>query len=41
MNGPNEARMLHYTRLEWLPGDKHSSLLGPLVNYEQNEVLCV
>jgi hypothetical protein len=35
---PNKL-VLHYTRLERLAGDKHSSLLGPLVSYEENEVL--
>ncbi len=33
------ARVLHYTRLERLAWDKHSSLLGPLVSYEENEAL--
>ncbi len=34
-----KARMLQYTRLERLPVDKHSSLLGSLVSYEENETL--
>ena len=31
--------MLHYIKRKWLVGNKHSSLLGPFVNYEENEVL--
>ncbi len=31
--------MLHYTQLEWLARDKHSSLFGPFISYEENEVL--
>jgi hypothetical protein len=31
--------VLHNTRLESLPEDKQSSLLGSLVRYEKNEVL--
>ncbi len=30
--------MLHYTKLERLVSDKQSSLLGPFVIYEENEV---
>ncbi len=33
------ARVLHYTVMESLARDKHSSLLGPLLSYEGNEVL--
>jgi hypothetical protein len=36
-----QARVLHYTRLERLARDKHSSLLGPFVSYEENEVLWI
>ena len=32
-------RVFHYSRLERLDGDKHSSLLGPFVSYLENEVL--
>ncbi len=33
-------RVLHYTRLERLAGDNHSSFLGPFVSYEEkNSVL--
>jgi hypothetical protein len=31
--------MLHYTTLERVARDQHSCLLGPLVTYEDNEVL--
>jgi hypothetical protein len=31
--------MLYYTRLEMVDRDNHSSLLGPFVGYEENEVL--
>jgi len=31
--------MLHYTKLEKLTSDKHSSLLDPFVNYEENQML--
>jgi hypothetical protein len=31
--------MSHYTKLERLARDKDSSLLGPFVSYEENEVL--
>jgi hypothetical protein len=34
-----KARLLHYTIQEKLSRDKPSSLLGPLVSYEENEVL--
>ncbi len=30
--------IIQYTRLERLVRDKHSSLLGPFVSYEDNEV---
>ncbi len=33
------ARVLHYTRVERLAMDKHSSLLDSLINCEDNEVL--
>ena len=33
--------MLHYTRLERLARDKHSSLLGPFVSYEEKVVLII
>jgi hypothetical protein len=32
--------MLHYTKVERLARDKHSSLLGPFINYEENENDC-
>ncbi len=35
-NGPNK-KVLHYTRLKSLARDKHSSLLGPFVSYEENK----
>ncbi len=31
--------VFHSTRLERLSRDKHSSLVCPIVNYEENEVL--
>ncbi len=31
--------VLHYSRLERLAADKHSSLSKPFVHYEENEVL--
>ncbi len=34
-----KARMLHYAGLESLARDKYSSLLGPFVSYEENDVL--
>jgi hypothetical protein len=33
------SRVLHYTWLKRLARDKHSSLLGPFVSYEETEVL--
>jgi hypothetical protein len=30
---------LHYTRMEKLARDKHTSLFGPFVSYEEAEVL--
>ncbi len=33
--------MLPYTRLERLATDKHSSLLDPVLAYEENEVLWI
>ncbi len=30
---------LYYTRLEMFAGDKHSSLLGPFISYEENSVV--
>jgi len=38
--GPNKIG-LYYTRLERLARDKHYSLLGPFVSYEENEVLLI
>jgi hypothetical protein len=35
--GP-KARVLHYTKIKRLPSDKHSSLFGTFINYEENEV---
>jgi hypothetical protein len=35
------ARFLHYTRLERLARDKHSSIVGWLVCYEENEVFWI
>ncbi len=32
------AGVLHYSRVERLARDKHSNLLAPFVNYEENEV---
>ncbi len=40
MNRHNKVA-LHYTRLERLASDKHSSLLGPLVSYKENEVVLI
>ncbi len=34
-----EIRMIHYIWLEGVAKDKDSSLLGPLVSYEENEML--
>jgi hypothetical protein len=31
--------LLHYIRLERIRGDKHFSLLGPIMSYEENELL--
>jgi hypothetical protein len=31
--------VLHYSRLEMLVRDKHSSLFGPFVSYKENEVV--
>ncbi len=31
-------RALHYTRLERFARDKHSSILGLIISYEENEV---
>jgi hypothetical protein len=33
----HRARALHYTRLKRFANDKHSSFLGPIVNYEEDE----
>jgi hypothetical protein len=33
-----QAKVLHNTRLAWYAIDKYFSLLGPLLNYEKNEV---
>jgi hypothetical protein len=38
MNGPNKL-VFHYTWMERLASVKHSSLLGPFVGYEEDEVL--
>ncbi len=35
------SSVLHYTRLEKLARNKHSSLLGSFINYEENEVLWI
>ncbi len=29
--------MLRYTEVEWLPREKHSSLLGQFLNYKENK----
>ncbi len=34
--GVKKARVLHYTRMERLAKDKSSSLLDPLISYEEN-----
>ncbi len=34
-----DANAKNYTRVEKLASDKHSSLLGQFVSYEENEVL--
>ncbi len=36
-----KARLLHTVKLERLDKDKHSSLLGPFLSYEENEVLWI
>jgi hypothetical protein len=33
------ARLLHYTRLLRLVEEKHYSLLGPFISWEENKVL--
>ncbi len=33
--------LLHYTKLERVAKNKHSSLLEPFVSYEENEVLWI
>jgi hypothetical protein len=33
--------VLHYTRLERLAADKHSSLLSPFVSYKENKVFWI
>jgi hypothetical protein len=33
------AKLLNYTRLDGLGGDKHSSLLDSFLSYEENQVL--
>ncbi len=33
--------MFQNLRPEWLVSDKHSSLLGPFLTYEENEVLWI
>jgi len=38
MNGPNKL-VLRYTGPGSLARDKHSSLLGPYVSFEENKVL--
>ncbi len=38
MKGPNKL-VLHYTKQENHSWDKHSSLMGLFVSYEENEVL--
>ncbi len=35
------ARVFHYIRLEMLARNKHSSLLGQFVSYEENKVLWI
>ncbi len=35
-NGPN--KIVHYTRMERVARDKHSSLLNPFLSYEKNEL---
>ncbi len=36
-----KVSMLYYARLEKLARDKHSSFLGSLVSYEENELLWI
>ncbi len=38
LNEPNKL-VLKYTGQERLASDKHSSILGPFMSYEENEVL--
>ncbi len=33
--------VLHYTLVERLGRDKYSSILGPIVSYEENELLSI
>ncbi len=40
MNQPNKL-VLHNTGLEMIVRDKNSSLLGKILRYEENEVLCI
>ncbi len=37
-DGALQAKGLHYTMPESLASDEHSSLMGPLVSYKENEV---
>ncbi len=47
MNGPNKLECYitfgqkHYSLLERLYGDKHSSLLGQIIMYKENEALWI
>ncbi len=34
-----KAGVLHYMKAEMLVSEKHTSLLGPFISYEENEVL--
>jgi hypothetical protein len=36
-----QAKVSHYTRLEMLERNKHASLLGPFIIYEENEVFSI
>jgi hypothetical protein len=36
---PQYAIVLHYTKMEWLARDKHTSALSPFVSYKENKVL--
>jgi hypothetical protein len=38
MNGPNKLEYYHYIRLKRFYRDKHPSLLGEFVRYEENEL---